>query len=79
MADVIEQEALEEQKQKRVHRLQDIMLRNAGLEGKKGLGTLEIHVNGLRYQGNRADQRIGMVKPLTALQRTLTLNRSCFQ
>ena len=60
MADVVEQDRLIELTGRRAHKLQEVHLRNPGLEGKKSLGNVEIHSNGLRYQGlARPDQRVG--------------------
>lgn len=51
MADVVEQDRLIEDRQRRPHRLQDTLLRPA-FEGKRSAGDLEIHQNGIRWQSN---------------------------
>ncbi|KAG8932667.1 FACT complex subunit spt16 [Tulasnella sp. 418] len=48
MADVVEQDVLQEIKGKRPLRLQEVFVRPA-LDGKRLPGELEIHVNGVRY------------------------------
>lgn len=59
LADLIVLDKLIEQKGKRPTRLPDVFVRPA--EGKKTVGDLEIHVNGLRYVSQlRSDQRIGI-------------------
>lgn len=58
-ADLVEQDKLVEIRGRRPPRLGDLYIRPA-LEGKRFLGELEIHSNGLRYINNvRSDQRIG--------------------
>ena len=59
MADIVEQDKLQEVKGRRPVRLADINPRPQ-LEGKRVTGDLEIHVNGLRFVSHsRSDNKIG--------------------
>lgn len=59
MADLVEQDKLIEIRARRPPRLGEVFSRPA-LEGKRLPGDLEIHTNGIRYQGQiRSEQRIG--------------------
>jgi len=58
MADVIEQDVLQEIKGRRTHKLPEVFVRPA-LDGKRLPGEVEIHQNGLRYQSPMGSQKIG--------------------
>ena len=59
MADLVEQDKLIEIRDRRPPRLGEVFSRPA-LEGKRLPGDIEIHTNGIRYQGQiRSDQKIG--------------------
>lgn len=58
MADVIEQDVLQELKGRRPHKLPEVFVRPA-LDGKRLPGEVEIHQNGLRYQSPMGSQKIG--------------------
>src|ERR1700722_9236385 len=57
MADVIEQDVLQEMKGRRPSKLPEVFVRPA-LDGKRLPGEVEIHQNGLRYQ-SPLGQKIG--------------------
>lgn len=59
MADVIEQDVLQEIKGRRPTKLPEVFVRPA-LDGKRLPGEVEIHQNGLRYQSPMGSQKIGM-------------------
>lgn len=54
-ADLVTQEALQLIRTGKVHRLRDVHVR-PNLGGKKAAGTLELHVNGLRFQAPRGEK-----------------------
>lgn len=58
MADVIEQDVLQEVKGRRPMRLPEVFVRPA-LDGKRLPGEVEIHQNGIRYQSPVSSQKIG--------------------
>ena len=59
-ADLVVQERLVEVKGKRPVRLLEVQVRPS-VDGKRGVGDLEVHTNGLRYVSQvRNDQRVGM-------------------
>jgi nucleosome binding factor SPN SPT16 subunit len=58
MADVIEQDRLEEIKGRRPLKLQEVFVRPA-LDGKRLPGEVEIHQNGLRYSPAGSSHKIG--------------------
>lgn len=58
MADVIEQDVLQEVKGRRPQKMPDVFVRPA-LDGKRLPGEVEIHQNGLRYQSPIGSQKIG--------------------
>jgi nucleosome binding factor SPN SPT16 subunit len=58
MADVIEQDVLQEMKGRRPTKLPEVFVRPA-LDGKRLPGEVEIHQNGLRYQSPMGSQKIG--------------------
>lgn len=60
MADVIEQDVLQEVKGRRPNKLPEVFVRPA-LDGKRLPGEVEIHQNGLRYQSPMGSQKIGIV------------------
>ncbi|KAG8825408.1 FACT complex subunit spt16 [Serendipita sp. 401] len=59
LADVVEQDKLEELKGRRPHKLPDVFPRPA-LDGKRLPGDVEIHQNGLRYT-SMANQRVDVL------------------
>ena len=59
MADVIEQDILQEMKGRRPIKLLEVFARPA-LDGKRLPGEVEIHHNSLRYQSPLGSQKIGM-------------------
>lgn len=54
-ADLVEQEALQVNRTGKPPRLRDVHVR-PNLGGKKAAGTLELHLNGLRFQAPRGDK-----------------------
>lgn len=58
MADVIEQDVLQEMKGRRPTKLPEVFVRPA-LDGKRLPGEVDIHQNGLRYQSPMGSQKIG--------------------
>ncbi|CAG8451663.1 423_t:CDS:10 [Paraglomus brasilianum] len=60
MADIIEQDKLMEVKGRRPQRLSEVYARPV-MEGKRNVGELEIHQNGLRYQSSRSSQKIDIL------------------
>ena len=58
MADVIEQDVLQEIKGRRPHKMPEVFVRPA-LDGKRLPGEVEIHQNGVRYQSPMGSQKIG--------------------
>lgn len=54
-ADLVEQEALQVNRTGKPPRLRDVHVR-PNLGGKKAAGTLELHINGLRFQAPRGDK-----------------------
>ncbi|KAI9708840.1 MAG: FACT complex subunit spt16 [Chrysothrix sp. TS-e1954] len=66
MEDVVEQDKLQEMRQRRPHRMEPVFFRPA-LEGKRLAGSVEIHQNGLRYHhptGQRHDILFSNIKHL---------------
>jgi len=60
MADVIEQDVLQEMKGRRPTKLPEVFVRPA-LDGKRLPGEVEIHQNGLRYQSPMGSQKIDIL------------------
>jgi nucleosome binding factor SPN SPT16 subunit len=58
MADVIEQDVLQEVNGRRPTKMPEVFVRPA-LDGKRLPGEVEIHQNGLRYQSPMGSQKIG--------------------
>lgn len=58
MADVIEQDVLQEIKGRRPAKMPEVFVRPA-LDGKRLPGEVEVHQNGLRYQSPMGSQKIG--------------------
>ncbi|KAF7972111.1 hypothetical protein HWV62_18942 [Athelia sp. TMB] len=60
MADVIEQDTLQEVKGRRPQKMPEVFVRPA-LDGKRLPGEVEIHSNGLRYQSPAGSQKIDVL------------------
>lgn len=60
MADVVQQENLVEQRERRPPRLEPVQVRPAP-EGRKVAGSLEIHKNGLRYSSALKEQTVDVL------------------
>jgi nucleosome binding factor SPN SPT16 subunit len=58
MADVVEQDVLQEMKGRRPTKLPEVFVRPA-LDGKRLPGEVEIHQNGIRYQSPMGSHKIG--------------------
>lgn len=58
MADVVEQDVLQEMKGRRPNKLPEVFVRPA-LDGKRLPGEVEIHQNGIRYQSPMGSHKIG--------------------